>query len=155
MSLRSKVKNIDYFTYMGIIGGLLVTISEFLPWFSNNSLILIYLLSSISPQAFIYFFPLMSGIICLFGSSLYGLRPNLKINSIIIELVGLGFNTIFILDFIVNQVSYLLAIQIGFYFFIIGFSLIFIEIISKLIQKEGPSGIQKEKNDDNQIEKKL
>ncbi len=135
-SLLSKAKEVNYFSYIGIIGGIFVILSEFLSWFSDNNLILIYFLSPFDPDAFVYFFPLMSGIICLFGSFLYTFRQDLKINSIIIQLIGLGFNTIFILDFIVNQIAFILTIQLGFYFFIVGFSLIFIEIIVKLTWKE-------------------
>lgn len=151
-SFLSKAKEVNYFSYIGVIGGIFVILSEFLPWFSDNNLILIFILSTFDPDAFVYFFPLMSGIICLSGSFLYIFRQDLKINSIIIQLIGLGFNTIFILDFIVNQIVFILTIQLGFYFFIVGFSLIFIEIITKLTWKEEIPVNQIEEKEKTQIE---
>ncbi len=151
-SFLSKAKEVNYFSYIGVIGGIFVILSEFLPWFSDNNLILIFILSAFDPDAFVYFFPLMSGIICLSGSFLYIFRQDLKINSIIIQLIGLGFNTIFILDFIVNQIVFILTIQLGFYFFIVGFSLIFIEIITKLTWKEEIPVNQIEEKENTQIE---
>lgn len=151
-SFLSKAKEVNYFSYIGVIGGIFVILSEFLPWFSDNNLILIFILSTFDPDAFVYFFPLMSGIICLSGSFLYIFRQDLKINSIIIQLIGLGFNTIFILDFIVNQIVFILTIQLGFYFFIVGFSLIFIEIITKLTWKEEIPVNQIEEKENTQIE---
>lgn len=151
-SFLSKAKEVNYFSYIGAIGGIFVILSEFLPWFSDNNLILIFILSAFDPDAFVYFFPLMSGIICLSGSFLYIFRQDLKINSIIIQLIGLGFNTIFILDFIVNQIVFILTIQLGFYFFIVGFSLIFIEIITKLTWKEEIPVNQIEEKENTQIE---
>lgn len=151
-SLVSKAKEVNYFSYIGVIGDIFIILSEFLPWFSDNNLILIFILSAFDPDVFVYFFPLMSGIICLSGSFLYIFRQDLKINSIIIQLIGLGFNTIFILDFIVNQIVYILTIQLGFYFFIVGFSLIFIEIITKLTWKEEIPVNQIEEKENTQIE---
>lgn len=134
MSEESKLVN--YLKFVGIVGGMVVIISTFLPWFSDNSLYLMYIYSGADSDSFVYFFPIMSGIICVIGSFLYILRPYLKINSVIIELIGLGFNLLFLLDFIANHGAYILNIQFGFYLFVIGLILIFIEIYIKLQQKE-------------------
>ena len=144
--MSEKLKNLRYFNYFGIIGGVMVIISTLFPWFSTNNIFSMYIISGASPDSFIYFFPIMSGIICLAGSILFVFRHNLKINSVIIEMIGLGFNLLFMLDFITNHGQYLLNTQIGFYIFVVGFALIFWEVIAKLYQKEEDSNETAEKN---------
>ena len=144
--MSEKLKNLRYFNYFGIVGGVLVIVSTLFPWFSTYNIFTMYIISGASPDSFIYFFPMMSGIICLVGSFLFVYRPELKINSVIIEMIGLGFNLLFSLDFITNHGQYLLNIQIGFYIFAVGFALIFWEVIAKLYQKEEGSNESAEQN---------
>ena len=123
---------------LGVIGSVLLIISEFFSWFTDYSLIEIYIISSsvAIEDSFLYLFPLMSGIICLIASSLVIYKIELKIKCVIIFFVGLGFLIIFFIDYITQEISYISNANIGFYLGIIGFLLILFNIINILITIE-------------------
>jgi hypothetical protein len=126
------------FRLVGLVGSVLIIISEFLPWFSEFSLLDAYILYTITAveESFIFLFPLISGIICLIASILVISNLEYKINSVIITFIGLGFLTLFLVDFIPGELFYLSKAGIGFYFCIGGFMVMIINIILILITKE-------------------
>lgn len=123
---------------LGVIGSVILIISEFFSWFTDYSLIEIYVISSsvAIEDSFLYLFPLMSGIICLIASSLVIYKIELKIKCVIIFFVGLGFLIIFFIDYITQEISYISNANIGFYLGVIGFLLILFNIINILITIE-------------------
>ena len=123
---------------LGVIGSVILIISEFFSWFTDYSLIEIYVIySSVAIEdSFLYLFPLMSGIICLIASSLVIYKIELKIKCVIIFFVGLGFMIIFFIDYITQEISYISNPGIGFYLGVIGFLLILFNIINILITIE-------------------
>ncbi len=123
---------------LGIVGSILLILSEFFSWFSNYNLIEIYVItSSVNIEdSFLFLFPLLSGIICLIASALVIYKIELKIKSVIIFFVGLGFLIIFFIDYITQAIEYISNAGIGFYLGIIGFLLILINIINVLITIE-------------------
>jgi len=123
---------------LGVIGSVLLIISEFFSWFTDYSLIERYVIySSVAIEdSFLYLFPLMSGIICLIASSLVIYKIELKIKCVIIFFVGLGFLIIFFIDYITQEISYISNAGIGFYLGVIGFLLILFNIINILITIE-------------------
>lgn len=133
-----NIKKYLDFRLLGITGSILLIISQFLSWFSNQSLIYIYVVTTsvAIEDSFLYLFPLISGIICLVGTGLIVYKIDYRINSVIINFVGLGFFLIFIFEIITKEFIYLPTAQIGFYFSIIGSILIFFDILNVLIIKE-------------------
>ncbi|TKJ24722.1 MAG: hypothetical protein CEE42_09925 [Promethearchaeota archaeon Loki_b31] len=123
---------------LGLTGSILLIISQFLSWFSNQSLLCIYIITTsvAIEDSFLYLFPLISGIICLVGTGLIVYKIDYRINSVIINFVGLGFFLIFIFEIVTKEFIYLPTAQIGFYFSIIGSILIFFDILNVLIIKE-------------------
>ena len=123
---------------LGLSGAILMIISEFIPWFSGLSLIQIYLISiSVSlGEAFIYLFPLVSGIICAIGSILVLYKFEYKFGSVIINFIGLGFFLIFLFNIIPRQIDDLPYAQIGFYISIIAGILILLDVINILLMRE-------------------
>ncbi len=91
---------------LGVIGSVILIISEFFSWFTDYSLIERYVIySSVAIEdSFLYLFPLMSGIICLIASSLIIYKIELKIKCVIIFFVGLGFMLIFFIDYITQEI---------------------------------------------------
>ncbi|TFG29361.1 MAG: hypothetical protein EU532_03225 [Promethearchaeota archaeon] len=134
---QNKLLMFDY-RFTGIIGSILIIISEFLPWFSQFSLFDAYVLYTITAveEAFLFLFPLISGIICLIASILILKNLEYKINSVIITFIGLGFLTFFLVEFIPGELFYLSKAGIGFYLCIAGFIIMIINIILILISKE-------------------
>ena len=126
-----KEKEID-------MDSILLIISEFLSWFSNQSLLHIYIITTsvAIEDSFLYLFPLISGIICLVGTGLIIYKIDYRINSVIINLVGLGFFLMFAFEIVTKEFIYLPTAQIGFYFSIIGSILIFFDILNILLSKE-------------------
>ncbi len=131
-------------TYIiGFIGSLIIILSEFFSWFSNYNLLEIYIFTSSVELAdsFLYLFPIMSGIICLIASSLVIYKIELKVKSVIVSFVGLGFLVIFFVDYISQEFEFLLNAGIGFYLGVVGFLLVLINIINSLLsiekQREG------------------
>lgn len=131
MNLR---KYLD-FRILGLVGSIFMIISEFLSWFSELSLLNIYLITTAVAlgDSFLYLFPLICGIICLFGTLLVIYKIDYKISSVIINFIGLGFFLIFIFNIIPLQLIYIPSADIGFYFSIIGSILVFFDIINVLL----------------------
>lgn len=125
---------------IGLIGALLLIISEFLPWFSEYSLLEIYSFYALSSgtigNAFLYLFPIVSGIICLIGSVLVIYDSGYKINSVIITFIGLGFLLFFLFELIPRELLYIPNAGIGFYLCITGFLLSILNIVIILLSKE-------------------
>jgi len=128
---------------IGFIGSLIIIISEFFSWFSNYNLLEIYIFTSSVELAdsFLFLFPIMSGIICLIASSLVIIKTELKVKSVIISFVGLGFLIIFFIDYISQEFEFISNAGMGFYLGIIGFLLVLVHIINTLLtiekQREG------------------
>jgi hypothetical protein len=133
-----NIKKYLDFRLLGLTGSILLIISQFLSWFSGQSLLTIYLLTTsvAIEDSFLYLFPLISGIICLVGTGLIVYKIDYRINSVIINFVGLGFFLIFIFEIVTKEFIYLPTAQIGFYFSIIGSILVFFDIFNVLILKE-------------------
>jgi len=119
---------------IGIIGSCLLIISQFSSWISELTLFNIYLITtSISIEdSFLYLFPLISGSICFIGTFLVLYKLEYKLNSVIINFIGLGFFLIFIFKFIPTEVPYIGSAEIGFYFAVIGALLILLDILNVL-----------------------
>jgi len=126
------------FRLLGLTGSILLILSQFLSWFSNQSLLYIYVvLTSVGIEnSFLYLFPLICGIICLVGTIVIIYNLEYRINSVIINFVGLGFFLVFLVEIIPKKLLYLPNAEIGFYFSIIGSILIFFDILNILISKE-------------------
>jgi len=133
-----NIKKYLDFRLLGLTGSILLIISQFLSWFSNQSLLYIYIVTTsvAIEDSFLYLFPLISGIICLVGTGLIVYKIDYRINSVIINFVGLGFFLIFVFEIVTEQFIYLPTAQIGFYFSIIGSILIFFDILNVLLIKE-------------------
>ena len=133
-----SIKKYLDFRLLGLTGSILMIISQFLSWFSNQSLLYIYIITTsvAIEDSFLYLFPLISGIICLVGTGLIVYKIDYRINSVIINFVGLGFFLIFIFEIVTKEFIYLPTAQIGFYFSIIGSILVFFDILNVLMIKE-------------------
>jgi hypothetical protein len=141
MALKEKTNKLkNYLDYRLVVlsGSILLIISEFLPWFSGFSCFDIYLLYTIVAveKAFLYLFPLISGIICLIGSVLIIYNESYKINSVLISLLGLGFLILFLFEIIPSELFYLPRAGIGFYFCIAGFLISIIGVVLILQSNE-------------------
>jgi hypothetical protein len=132
-----NIKRYLDFRLLGLSGSILLILSQFLPWFSNQSLLYIYVVStSVSIEdSFLYLFPLICGIICLVGAIVTVYNLDYKINSVIINFIGLGFFLIFIIEIIPRELIYIPYAEIGFYFSIVGSILIFFDILNLLLTK--------------------
>ncbi len=133
-----NIKRYLDFRLLGLTGSVLLILSQFLPWFSNQSLLYIYIISvSVAIEdSFLYLFPLICGIICLVGAIVILYNLDYKINSVIINFIGLGFFLIFIIEIIPRELLYIPYAEIGFYFSVIGSILIFFEILNILLTKQ-------------------
>jgi hypothetical protein len=123
---------------IGLIGSILLILSEFFSWFSDDNLfeIYIYTTSVAIEDSFLFLFPLLSGIICLIASTLVIYKIELKVKSVIISFVGLGFLLIFFFDYITQVIVYLPNAGIGFYLGVAGFLLVLINIVNMLLTIE-------------------
>ncbi|MFX1502292.1 MAG: hypothetical protein ACFFDH_15125 [Promethearchaeota archaeon] len=123
---------------IGIIGSIILILSEFFSWFSDYSLIEIYVITTsvAIEDSFLFLFPLLSGIICLIASTLVIYKIELKVKSVIIFFIGLGFLLMFFIEYITQEFEYISNAGIGFYFGLLGFLLIIINIINVLITIE-------------------
>ena len=133
-----NIKRYLDFRLLGLTGSVLLILSQFLPWFSNQSLLYIYIISTsvAIEDSFLYLFPLICGIICLVGAIVILYNFDYKINSVIINFIGLGFFLIFIIEIIPRELLYIPYAEIGFYFSVVGSILIFFEILNMLIIKQ-------------------
>ncbi|MFX1420018.1 MAG: hypothetical protein ACFE9N_13960 [Promethearchaeota archaeon] len=128
---------------LGLIGSIILILSEFFSWFSDYTLVELYVFYSTVAieDSFLYLFPLLSGIICLIASILVIYKIELKVKSVIVFLVGLGFFLMFFIDYIIQQIATFPNPRIGFYLGIAGFLIILFNILNMLLttekQKEG------------------
>ena len=132
-----NIKRYLDFRLLGLTGSVLLILSQFLPWFSSQSLLTIYILTTsvAIEDSFLYLFPLICGTICLVGALVNIYNEEYKINSVVINFIGLGFFLIFILNVIPEQFPHIPYAEIGFYFSIVGSILIFFDILNKLLIK--------------------
>ena len=123
---------------LGLIGSLILILSEFFSWFTDYSLIQIYFFTASVEIAdsFLYLFPLLSGIICLIASILVIYKIELKVKSVIVFVLGLGFLVIFFIDYIIQEIASFPNPGIGFYLGIAGFLLILFNILNMLLTTE-------------------
>jgi len=130
-----NIKRYLDFRLLGLTGSILLILSQFLPWFSNQSLLYIYIVTTgvAIEDSFLYLFPLISGIICLVGTGLIVYKIDYRINSVIINFIGLGFFLIFIIEIIPRNLYYIPYAEIGFYSSIIGSILILFDILNILL----------------------
>ena len=133
-----NIKRYLDFRLLGLTGSVMLILSQFLPWFSSQSLLDIYIISTsvAIEDSFLYLFPLICGIICLVGAIVIIYNLDYKINSVIVNFIGLGFFLIFIIEIIPKELLYIPYAEIGFYFSIIGSILIFFEILNILLTKQ-------------------
>ena len=122
-----NIKKYLDFRLLGLTGSILLILSQFLSWFSNQSLLYIYIITTsvAIENSFLYLFPLICGIICLVGTIVIMYNLDYRINSVIINFIGLGFFLVFLIEIIPREFIYLPNAEIGFYFSIIGSILIF------------------------------
>ena len=138
-----NIRNYIDLRLIGIVGSCLLIISQFSSWYSGLSLINMYLImtSVAIEDSFLYLFPLISGCICFIGTFLVLYKLEYKLNSVIINFIGLGFFLIFIFEFVPMEFPYIGSAEIGFYFAVIGALLILLDILNVLkldnILKEG------------------
>lgn len=120
----------------GIVGSILMILSQFISWYSGRSLFNIYIImTSIALEdSFLFLFPLISGSISLVGSILILLKEEYRINSVIIIFIGLGFFLIFLIELIPQDFPYLGAAELGFYLSLVGAILVLLDILNTLIQ---------------------
>ena len=133
-----NIKRYLDFRLLGLTGSILLILSQFLSWFSDRSLLQTFIDTTsvaFKYSNFLYLFPLISGLICLVGTIIILYNIEYRINSVIINFIGLGFFLIFLIQIIPLEFLYLYA-KIGFYFSIIGSILIFFDILNILIIKE-------------------
>ena len=126
---------------IGLIGSILLILSEFFSWFSEQNLIAIFIITTsvAIEDSFLFLFPIISGIICVIASILIIFKKELKVKSVIISFLGLGFLLIFFFDYItiiISELGYLPNAGIGLYLGISGFLLILINIINVLMTIE-------------------
>jgi len=129
---KKRVQNLNI---LGLIGSILIIVSEFLVWFSSISLFEYYFITIdiAIENAFLYLFPLMSGLICLSGNILMIFNSSHRVKFGILNIIGLSFLLIFLLQMIpLHQFIYLIN-QLGIYVFIAGLILILINLINILI----------------------
>jgi hypothetical protein len=130
-------KYLDY-RLLGLIGGIFLILSEFLAWFSGKNLLdlfMLYLILEIE-FSFLYLFPVVSGIICIFGTILILYNEQYRINAVIINFIGLGFFLIFLFELIPREFPYVVNAGIGLYFAVAGGILILFDIINILLSRE-------------------
>jgi hypothetical protein len=131
-------KNVIGFLILGLIGPVLLLLSEFFPWFSSYSLIELFIITSFAEieNSFLFLFPLICGIVCLIANMLVIYKAEFKIKTVILSLVGLGFQLIFFIDYISQELGFLSNAGIGVYLGSFGFLLIIINIIQILTRIE-------------------
>ncbi|MFX1289109.1 MAG: hypothetical protein ACFFFY_11195 [Promethearchaeota archaeon] len=133
-----NIKKFLDFRLLGLTGSILLILSQFLSWYSNQSLLDIYIIktSVTIVDSFLYLFPLICGIICLVGTIIIVYNLEYRINSVIINFIGLGFFLVFIIKIIPEDLLYIPSADIGFYFSIIGSIFVFFDILHILLTKE-------------------
>ena len=131
-------KNVLSFLLLGLIGPILLIISEFFPWFSSYNLIELFIITTFAEieNSFLFLFPLISGIVCLVANMLVTYNAEFRIKTVILCLVRLGFQLIFFIDYISQELGFLSNAGVGVYLGSFGFFLIIINIINVLTRVE-------------------
>ncbi|MBY8991022.1 MAG: hypothetical protein KGD58_09730 [Candidatus Lokiarchaeota archaeon] len=137
-----KPKNIYLVLLLGLSGPILLIFSEFFSWFSDYNLIELYVIVTDSQieDSFLFLFPIISGVICLIANGLVIFNSEYRIKSIILSFVGIGFQLLFFIDHITQEIEFISDARIGLYLGIFGFLLILINLIYVLTTLENPSG---------------
>jgi len=126
-----KPKKLYILIILGLCGPILLVLSEFFSWFSNYNLIELYIIFTDLQieDSFLYLFPLISGVICLIANGLLITNLNYKNKSVILSFVGLGFQLLFFIDHISQEIEFITDAGFGLYLGIFGFLLILINLI--------------------------
>ncbi|MFX1322517.1 MAG: hypothetical protein ACFFAQ_12830 [Promethearchaeota archaeon] len=142
VKFQIKLKKSLDFIIFGFTGSILLILSEFFYWSSNYTLLdrFVIATSVAIEDSFLYLFPMLSGIICLAACVIVIYDFKLRIKSVILTSVGIGFLLLFSIDFLSQESDYILSLGVGFYLFLIGFLLIVINVINILLTKEKESG---------------
>jgi len=137
-----KPKNIYLVLLLGLSGPILLIFSEFFSWFSDYNLIELYVIITDSQieDSFLFLFPIISGVICLIANGLVIYNSEFKIKSIILSFIGIGFQLLFFIDHIAQEIEFISDAGIGLYLGIFGFLLILINLIYVLTTIENHSG---------------
>ncbi|MFW9939767.1 MAG: hypothetical protein ACFFFT_01910 [Candidatus Thorarchaeota archaeon] len=137
-----ELKNIYFVLILGLSGPILLILSEFFNWLSDYNLIELYVLYTDLQieNSFLFLFPLISGIICLIANVLVIFSLEFRIKSIILSFVGLGFQLLFFIDYISQEIEFINNAGLGLYLGVFGFLLIIINIINVLSTVENESG---------------
>jgi len=137
-----ELKKIYFVLILGLSGPILLILSEFFSWFSDYNLIELYVLYTDLQieNSFLFLFPLISGIVCLIANVLVIYKVEFRIKSIILSFVGLGFQLLFFIDHISQEIEFISDAGFGFYLGIFGFLLIIINVINVLTTIENQSG---------------
>lgn len=132
-----KLRNNVNISLLGLIGSVILIISEFYSWFSDYNLIELYIITSsvAIEDSFLFLFPLISGCICLIANVIIIYKFEFRIKSVIISLVGLGFLLLFFFDYLSQEIEYLANAGIGLYLGITGFLLNLFNLFIILITK--------------------
>jgi hypothetical protein len=135
-------RNVVSLLLLGLIGPILLIISEFFPWFSGYNLIELFILTTLVEleNSFLFLFPLISGLVCLIANMLVLINMEYRIKTVILSLVGLGFQLIFFIDYIIQELEFLSNAGVGVYLGSFGFFLIIINIVNILTKAERDSG---------------
>jgi len=133
-----KLRNFINISLMGLIGSILLVISEFFSWFSNYTLIELFIITTsvAIENSFLFLFPIISGIVCIIANILVIYKFEYRIKSVILSLVGLGFLLIFFFDYISQELEFLSNAGIGLYLGVTGFLLNLFNLIIILISKD-------------------
>jgi len=133
-----KLRNYINISLMGLIGSILLVISEFFSWFSNYTLIELFIITTsvAIENSFLFLFPIISGIVCIIANILVIYKFEYRIKSVILSLVGLGFLLIFFFDYISQELEFLSNAGIGLYLGVTGFLLNLFNLIIILISKD-------------------
>ena len=136
--MKMDIKKYLDFRVLGLIGSILIIISMFLPWITGLTLLEIYIITTAIQveSAFLYIFPVISGSICLLGAVLLLYDKEYRINSVIVNFIGLSFLLLFLFEFIPSEVKYISSIGLGFYICVTGSMLILLDIINILSIKD-------------------
>ena len=136
--MKMEVKEYLDFRLLGLAGSILMIVSMFLPWITGLTLFETYIITTMIQveNAFLYLFPLISGSICLLGAVLLIYDEEFRINSVIINFIGLSFLLLFLFEFIPAEITYIPSIGFGFYVCVAGLLLIFLDIINILLIKD-------------------
>jgi hypothetical protein len=133
-----ELKKIYLVLILGLSGPILLILSEFFSWFSDYNLIELYVLYTDLQieNSFLYLFPLISGILCLIANVLFIYKVEFRIKSIILSFVGLGFQLLFFIDHISQEIEFISNAGLGLYLGFFGFLLIIINVINVLSTAE-------------------